>query len=615
MMLILSLGYLACLILQDTLCIVCFSFCFLIYLYERFKDKRVLFLFLILMLLSIFRIQIPKTPDCGIYYIIEIKKGYYVASNNHNKVLVQTNQDLSFQDQIEIKHFEPIHTDDNFTLLSFAKYNQTKNIFYKTKDIVVVKHSHSLKSKMYQLIKSRKNADVCLSLYYGIHNESIDQIYTMLGYGYMSAYYIVFSLLKRKYDEKHIRILLLIFSIGFGSLFVYTLSLSRFILYQLSCLCFKTKENQIASTILLFSTIYPTQVLSVSFVVPLLLQFVSYFCVEHKWIVQKLVLVCCLMIYFKKINLASLFCYNLFRKLYGLLFLFGLFIPKLVDFKLMDITLHYAPQTFFIFSFIMIYIQCLKHFQYKYLCILLIPLFEIFCCPFFQVYTLNIGQADCSIIVEPFRKSVVMIDCGQNLYRDNVESIIVPFLENKNIKTIDTLILTHDDYDHSGGYESLKDKVKINQVIRKSDQKVHVNYPFYLLLKDRIAKDENDTSIISYFTYDDFTYLFMGDASKDIEKQLLDMYDLKADIIKVGHHGSNTSSDEEFLNQLDCRLAIISAGYKNKYNHPSTETLKNLQSLNINTLCTNTSGSMAIYTLHHFGFVVTNDGMFGIIII
>ncbi len=136
-----------------------------------------------------------------------------------------------------------------------------------------------------------------------------------------------------------------------------------------------------------------------------------------------------------------------------------------------------------------------------------------------------------------------------------------------------------------------------------------------MLLKDRIAKDENDNSIISYFTYDDFTYLFMGDASKDIEKQLLDMYDLKADIIKVGHHGSNTSSDEEFLNQLDCRLAIISAGYKNKYNHPSTETLKNLQNLNINTLCTNTSGSIAIYTLHHFGFVVTNDGMFGIIAI
>ena len=566
------------------------------------------------MLLSVYRIQIPKMPDYGMYSIVEIKKGYYVARHDRDKILVQTDLDLSFHDQIKIKQVEPIHTDDNFTLFSFTKYNQNKNIFYKTKDVEVVKYSNSVKSKVYQFFKSRKNADVCLSLYYGIHNESIHEIYTMLGYGYISAYYIVLSLLKRKYDEKHIRILLLIFSIGFGSLFVYTLSLSRFILYQLSCLCFKTKENQIASLIILFGSVYPSQVLSISFVVPLLLQLVSYFCTEHKWIVQKLVLVCCLMIYFKKINLISLLCFNLFRKLYGILFLFGFCIPKFVDFKCIDITLHYAPQCLFIASFVIIYIQCLKHFQYKYLCILLIPFLEIFCNPFFQVYTLNIGQADCSIIVEPFRRSVVMIDCGQNLYRDNVERIVVPFLENKNIYTIDTLILTHDDYDHSGGYESLKNQVKINQVIRESNQKVDVKYPFYLLLEERAAKDENDKSIISYFRYDDFTYLFMGDASKDIEKQLLQTYDLKADIIKVGHHGSNTSSDEEFLNQIDCRLAIISAGYKNKYNHPSMETLKNLQALNIHALCTNTNGSIAIYSLHHLGFVVTNDGMFGIMI-
>lgn len=103
-----------------------------------------------------------------------------------------------------------------------------------------------------------------------------------------------------------------------------------------------------------------------------------------------------------------------------------------------------------------------------------------------------------------------MIDCGQNLYRDNVERIIMPFLENKNIHAIDTLILTHDDFDHNGGYESLKDKIEIKQVIEDSNDKVNVDYPFYLLLSEREAKDTNDSSIISYFTYDHFTYLFMG---------------------------------------------------------------------------------------------------------
>lgn len=72
----------------------------------------------------------------------------------------------------------------------------------------------------------------------------------------------------------------------------------------------------------------------------------------------------------------------------------------------------------------------------------------------------------------------------------------------------------------------------------------------------RMAKDENDSSIISYFTYDHLLVSFyMGDASKEIEKQLMDTYDLKADVIKVGHHGSNTSSDAAFLDSLDCRIA------------------------------------------------------------
>ena len=128
-----------------------------------------------------------------------------------------------------------------------------------------------------------------------------------------------------------------------------------------------------------------------------------------------------------------------------------------------------------------------------------------------------------------------------------------------------------------------------------------------------MAKDENDSSIISYFTYDHLNYLFMGDASKEIEKQLMDTYDLKADVIKIGHHGSNTSSDAAFLDSLDCKIALISAGYKNKYDHPSTETLKTLDYLNIHTFCTSTNGSIAIYSLHDFAFIVTNDGLFGII--
>lgn len=612
-MLIISLGFLACIILKDPLCIFCFSFCFLLYLNERFHSKRILIVFTILSLFSIVLVKPCKEAEKGIYTISEIKQSYYVAKNQRTRVLVQSDLDLNFNDQIQVDSLEPIHTDDNFTLFSFTKYNASKNIFYKTKSIRILKKSNSLKSKLYAYIASQKNSKVLLSLYYGIHEDTIDEIYTMLGYGYISAYFIVFNLLKGKYEDKKIRISLLILSILFGSFFVFTLSLTRFILYQISYLFFKSKSVQIGFTILCFSILYPTQVLSISFVLPILLQLVSYFCTEHKWIVQKMVLISVLFIYFKKVDIVSFLLFNLLRKFYGCVFLLGMFIPDFLTLKIPSLTIHYAPQYVFIFVFIVVYIQCLKHFKWKYMILFLIPFLEVFCNPFFQVYTLNIGQGDCSVIVEPFYKSVVMIDCGQSLYRDNVERIIFPFLENKNIHTIDTLILTHDDFDHSGGYNHLKEKVKIKQVIKDSKDKVNVEYPFYLLLQERISKDENDSSIISYFTYDHLNYLFMGDASKEIEKQLMDTYDLKADVIKVGHHGSNTSSDTAFLDSLDCRIALISAGYKNKYDHPSTETLKTLDHLHIHTFCTSTNGSIAIYSLHHFSFIVTNDELFGII--
>lgn len=612
-MLIISFGFLACIILKDPLCIFCFSSCFLFYLNERFHSKRILIVFTILSVFSIVLVKPCKEAEKGIYTISEIKQSYYVAKNQRTRVLVQSDLDLNFNDQIQVDSLEPIHTDDNFTLFSFTKYNASKNVFYKTKSIRILKKSNSLKSKLYAYIASQKNSKVLLSLYYGIHEDTIDEIYTMLGYGYISAYFIVFNLLKRKYEDKKIRISLLILSILFGSFFVFTLSLTRFILYQISYLFFKSKSDQIGFTILCFSILYPTQVLSISFVLPILLQLVSYFCTEHKWIVQKMVLISVLFIYFKKVDIVSFLLFNLLRKLYGCVFLLGMFIPDFLTLKIPYLTIHYAPQYVFILAFIVVYIQCLKHFKWIYMILFLIPFLEVFCNPFFQVYTLNIGQGDCSIIVEPFYKSVVMIDCGQSLYRDNVERIIFPFLENKNIHTIDTLILTHDDFDHSGGYDHLKEKVKIKQVIKNSKDKVNVEYPFYLLLQERMAKDENDSSIISYFTYDHLNYLFMGDASKEIEKQLMDTYDLKADVIKIGHHGSNTSSDAAFLDSLDCKIALISAGYKNKYDHPSTETLKTLDHLHIHTFCTSTNGSVAIYSLHHFSFIVTNDGLFGII--
>lgn len=610
MMLIVSLGFLACLILQDVLCILCFSLFFIVYLQYRFQKRAILILFAIF---SVFSILVCtkeiRIPENGEYQIVEIKNQYYVASNSKDKVLLYSDLDLAYYDTVLLSKFEPIHTDDNFTLFSFTKYCHQKGMDYQAKTYKVVSYSTSLKSKLYRYISKQKKASTYKSLYYGIHDESIDEIYTTLGCGFISAYYGLVHIVKRFWNEKKSRIFLWIVCVFYGYFFVASVALIRFILYQMMCILFSDKEKQIAFTIFLFGLILPRQVLSISFMLPLLLQLASFFCKKNQWIVQKVILLSCMFLYFKKINVVSFFLFNIIRKLYGVFFLFGF----LFTIQLPNFTLYYAPSYLFLIGFIGFYILSLKHFRMRYLLFLGVIFLEIFANPFFQVYTLNIGQGDCTLIVEPYRKSVVMIDCGQSRYRDNVEKIIYPFLENKNIHTIDALVLTHSDFDHSGGYEALKEKVKIKQVVTKSSQKVNVSYPFYNLLVNREAQDENDQSIINYFTYDTLTYLFMGDASQNVEKQLLQTYDLKCDVLKVGHHGSNTSSSYAFLDQLDCKVALISAGYKNKYKHPSLETLIHLNSLYINSLCTSTSGSIGIYSLGPFSFFITNDGMFGII--
>ena len=98
MMLIISLGFLACIILKDPLCIFCFSFCFLLYLNERFHSKRILIVFTILSVFSIVLVKPCKEAEKGIYTISEIKQSYYVAKNQRTRVLVQSDLDLNFND-------------------------------------------------------------------------------------------------------------------------------------------------------------------------------------------------------------------------------------------------------------------------------------------------------------------------------------------------------------------------------------------------------------------------------------------------------------------------------------------------------------------------------------
>ncbi|MBN1299669.1 MAG: DNA internalization-related competence protein ComEC/Rec2 [Melioribacteraceae bacterium] len=227
-----------------------------------------------------------------------------------------------------------------------------------------------------------------------------------------------------------------------------------------------------------------------------------------------------------------------------------------------------------------------------------------------SVVMIDIGQGDSFLIKFP-DGSVALIDAGEATKKfDNGERVIEPLLNNLDIKKIDMGFVSHVDGDHYGGYIYLleenhvrkifkpeldnarKNDVEFEDVIKRNGVPIEYyhkdimeigNSRIYVLNNsDNYYSDSNDKSGILKIYYGDYSFLFMGDAGTKVENDLCDIYDefLKSNILKVGHHGSNTSSSMSFLNKVKPEIALISAGQFNKFGHPSERVMQRLRKIN-----------------------------------
>ena len=180
------------------------------------------------------------------------------------------------------------------------------------------------------------------------------------------------------------------------------------------------------------------------------------------------------------------------------------------------------------------------------------------------------------------------------------------FLYSLGISKIDNLIITHGDYDHMGEASDLIKHFTVKQVVfnqgeynqlekefTKELEKKKIKYTQNVnqiilrkntlyFLNDKLYKDENDNSIVIYTEYNGVKFLLMGDAGTTVESSILENSILeKVDFLKVGHHGSNTSTSKSFVNTIKPRNSIISVGKNNRYGHPASEVKKNLKNTNI----------------------------------
>ena len=214
----------------------------------------------------------------------------------------------------------------------------------------------------------------------------------------------------------------------------------------------------------------------------------------------------------------------------------------------------------------------------------------------FEISQLYVDQGDCTLI--SYRGRNYLIDTGGARFENKIaEKYLFPSLKLRGVSTIDGIFISHFDEDHAGNLNKIlknyrvknvfvnhlpKDKnilentEKYSNIIQLSNRdrvKLFKDTSMEVLLDNKDRSDENDKSMVLLLNHKGFKTLFTGDISEDLEKQV----DRKINLLKVAHHGSKTSTSEEFLEKTKPIFAMISAGYENSYGHPHKEVLKNLE--------------------------------------
>lgn len=256
-----------------------------------------------------------------------------------------------------------------------------------------------------------------------------------------------------------------------------------------------------------------------------------------------------------------------------------------------------------------------------------------------EVTFIDVGQGDSIFIRQPFHKSGSLIDTGGKLNfnqkknqkeKFQAERIGIRYLKSIGINKIDNIYLSHQDTDHVGDISAYLKNMEVEKIIIPIGMNENQNFmnkirsfqhqfklipvkagdqiqnsPLQILHPFEPGMGTNEDSMVLYGIFGQFSFLFMGDLDRNGEIDILKHYPtLKGDILKLGHHGSKTSSDPSFIKKVNPSIAIISAGRNNRYNHPSPETIEILNQEKINYISTQTKGMIKfIYDFDHIKLV------------
>jgi len=242
-----------------------------------------------------------------------------------------------------------------------------------------------------------------------------------------------------------------------------------------------------------------------------------------------------------------------------------------------------------------------------------------------QFHFIDVGQGDSSLIITPKAKTI-LIDAGDEAHAKKV----VSYIREQGIEKLDLVIATHPDADHIGGMDKViknfdigvfampdvsaktnqykqiqrelkAKKMKVTRLYQGDKVQIDDDIDFEILspVKGKKYDDTNEYSIVAKIVYKDTSFILMGDATMENEVDIINnVPDIDIDVLKLGHHGSSTSSSDYFITKTSPNIAIISCGKNNKYGHPHQEVMRVLKKHGVTPYRTDEMGDI----------VITSDG-------
>jgi competence protein ComEC len=214
------------------------------------------------------------------------------------------------------------------------------------------------------------------------------------------------------------------------------------------------------------------------------------------------------------------------------------------------------------------------------------------------VTVLDIGQGDAIVIETPDRR-VMVVDAGPGGPGrfDVGERVVAPYLWNRGVHTLDAVVATHEHADHAGGIPALRRLFAVRDVLDADHRPAGRLGPVAVTLLRPPARPGTHDQVFVRLEYGLASFLLAPDVDADGERRLLAMgHDLRATVLKVGHHGSKHATTDALVNAVRPTVAVISVGARNPHGHPAPETLARLTTARARLLRTDHDGAVVLET-------------------